>query len=101
MTITLIEAIQAVREQNLTKTQLEDYRDKISLLLAELQIEAADLEKDEALFMAERENGESAISRKITWKSTQAGQRLIVVKRYISAVKTLMTSLRDRLYNHY
>lgn len=101
MTITLQEAIIAVREQNLSKDKLEAYRDQIALLLAELQIECADLEKDEALFMAGRADDETAISRKITWKATQAGQRLIVVKRYISAVKTLMTSFRDRLYSFY
>jgi hypothetical protein len=97
----LEEAIKKVREENLTKTQLEDYRNQMSSLLAEMQIEASDLEKDEALFMAGRANEESVIARKVEWKATPAGQRLIVVKRYISATKTLMTSLRDRLYNFY
>lgn len=101
MTITLIEAIKAVREENLSKDALESYRDQMSVLLSEMQIEASTLEKDEAIFMAEREKGESAISRKITWKALPSGQRLIVLKRYISATKTLMTSLRDRLYNFF
>ena len=97
----LSDAIKAVREQNLTKTELENYRDQMSGLLAEMQMECADLEKDEALFMNDRAYGETAIARKISWKATQAGQRLIVLKRYVSATKTLMTSLRDRLYQLY
>ncbi len=101
MTITLSEAIKAVREENLTKDQLEEYRNQMSVLLAEMQIEASELEKDEALFMAARDDNESVALRKVTWKATQGGIRLLVLKRYISATKTLMTSLRDRLYNFY
>jgi hypothetical protein len=101
MTITLTEAILAVREQNLTKTQLEDYYGQMSLLLAELQIEASELEKDEALFLADRAVGESVLARKVTFKVTPAGQRLIVIKRYISAVRTLLGSIKNRLYSIY
>lgn len=101
MTITLQEAIKSVREENLTKTQLEDYYNQISLLLSELLLEAGDLEKDEALFLANREQGESVISKKVEFRATQAGQRLIVVKRYISAVRSLLGSVKNRLYAQY
>jgi predicted metal-binding transcription factor (methanogenesis marker protein 9) len=100
MTITLVEAILAVREQNLTKSQLEDYS-QMSLLLSEMLVEASDLEKEEALFLAERAVGESVIARKITFKTTASGQRLIVLKRYISAVRTLLGSIKSRLYQIY
>lgn len=98
VTISLSEVIKAVREKELTKTDLESYRDQSAILLTELYEECADLEKDEALFMAGRANEESAISRKISWKGTPAGLRLIVVKRYISATKTMLDSLKSRLY---
>lgn len=94
----LSEAIKSVREENLTKSQLENYHSQMSLLLAEMQIEASELEKDEAMFLVEREASESVISRKVSWKATQGGQRLIVLKRYISAVKTLLGSIKNRLY---
>lgn len=97
----LEEAIKLVREENLTKSQLEDYRNQMSSLLSEMQLECAAFEKEEALYMANKSDGETAINRKITWKATPSGQRLIVLKRYISATKTMMTSLRDRLYNFY
>lgn len=98
--VTLIEVIKKVREQNLTKTQLENYYDELSILLSELNLEAGDLEKEEALFLANRENTESIASRKVAWKSTTAGQRLIVVKRYISAVKSLLSSVKNRIYSN-
>lgn len=96
--ITLAEAIKAVKEQNLTKSDLEHYHNEMSLLLTQMYEEAADLEKEEAMFLSGREQGESVISRKVSWKATQAGQRLIVLKRYISAVKTLLGSIKNRLY---
>lgn len=96
--ITLPEIIKVVQERNLTKTQLEEYYDMCSVLLANLLTEAGELEKEEALFLADREQGESVISRKVSFKVTQAGQRLIVVKRYISAVKTLLSSIKNRIY---
>lgn len=97
---TLIEVIKKVREQNLTKTELENYFDEISVLLAEMLIEASELEKDEALFLASREQGESVISKKVEFKATAGGQRLIVLKRYISATKTLLASIKNRIYSN-
>lgn len=96
--ITLKEALVAVKEKNLDKTQLEAYFDELSLLLAQLHEEAGELEKEEALFLADREQVESVISRKVSWKATQAGQRLIVVKRWISATKTVLGSIKNRIY---
>lgn len=90
-----------VREENLTKTQLEEYRNSMSGLLSDMQLECANLEKEEAIYMNGKGVDETAINRKITWKATPYGQRLIVLKRYISATKTMMTSLRDRLYSFY
>ena len=97
---TLIETIKAVSEKNLSKEQLESYYDSISILLAQLNMEAGDLEKEEALFLANRENTESIASRKVAWKATAPGQRLIVVKRYISAVKSLLSSIKNRIYSN-
>lgn len=97
----LTELFKAVREENLVKTDLEKYRDKMAEILASMQMECANLEKEEAIYMNGKGVDETAINRKITWKATPYGQRLIVLKRYISATKTMMTSLRDRLYNFY
>lgn len=97
----LSELIIAVKEQNLTKDQLENYRTEMSEIFAEMQIEMADLEKEEALFMSESSQDKSVAQRKIEWKATSKGQRLIVLKRYCLATKELLNSLKSRLYSIY
>lgn len=93
----LIELIRQVKERNLDKDQLENYRDELSGLFAEIQLEIADLEKKEALYPQEGFN--TAVARKTSWKATQEGQRLIELKRYTLAIKELLSSLKSRLYN--
>lgn len=95
----LSELILSVKEKNLSKDQLEDYRDQLSQLFAEMQMEMADIEKEEALLMEKTEG--TAIARKIAWRATEKGQRLIVLKRYTLATKELLNSLKSRLYSIY
>lgn len=99
MSITLAELIISVKEHNLSKDQLENYRDQLSNLYAEMNMEMADLEKEEALFM---EKTDTTVARaKVLWKATKEGQRLIVLKRYCLATKELLNSLKSRLYSIY
>lgn len=98
----LIELIEAVKEQNLTKDQLEGYRDQLSSLFAQMQLEMAELEKAEALFLSREKNDTNSVaSVKLGWKSTEKGQRLIVLKRYCLATKEMLNSLKSRLYSIY
>ena len=102
----LQELIVKVKEKNLTKDQLEEYRNDMSEIFAQMQLEMADLEKEEALFMDiytinKRGNEASGVDKKIAWKATEAGQRLIVLKRYALATKELLNSLKSRLYSIY
>lgn len=99
--MTLNDLLLAVKEQNLTKDQLEGYRDQMASMFADMQIEMAELEKSEALFMGKRTYEQSVAGMKGEWKSTTEGLRLIVLKRYATALKTLLSSLKDRLYNFY
>jgi len=97
--MTLQELIISVKEKNLSKDQLENYRDELSGLYAQMQIEMSELEKMEATYP--QENFKSAIERKNSWKATPAGQRLIVLKRYCLATKEMLNSLKSRLYSIY
>jgi len=95
----LVEALKAVREENLSKEQLENYFTSLSGLFSDLQIELADLEKEEAIFMAkEQEISVSVAQRKIVWKATDLGQRLIMLKRYATATSTQLRSLKTRIF---
>lgn len=97
--MTLQELIVSVNEKTLSKDQLEDYRTQLSDLFAKMQLEMADLEKAEALFM---EKTDATVARaKVLWKATKEGQRLIVLKRYGLATKELLNSLKSRLYSIY
>lgn len=97
--MTLKDLIISVKEKNLSKDQLEDYRDQLSNLFAEMQMEIADLEKEEAIFM---EATDTTVARaKVIWKATEKGKRLIVLKRYCLATKELLNSLKSRLYSIY
>jgi hypothetical protein len=97
----LIDLIEAVKEQNLTKDQLEGYRDQLSGLFAQMQLEMAELEKQEAYFMNDKQHEESVAAAKIRWKATEIGTRLIVLKRYCLATKEMLNSLKSRLYSIY
>lgn len=97
----LKELIIAVKEKNLSKDELEAYRDQLSSLFAEMQMEIADLEKSEALFMGDKLDNQSVADRKVHWKATEQGQRLIVLKRYTLATKEMLNSLKSRLYSIY
>jgi hypothetical protein len=95
----LIEVLKKVREENLTKEQLEDYFTQLSGLFADLQIEMAELEKEEAIFMAQARDIEISVAqKKIMWKSQVSGQRLIMLKRYSTATNTMLRSLKNRIY---
>jgi hypothetical protein len=98
--MTLPDLIKSVKEQHLTKDQLEKYRDEISGLFAQMMLEMAEVEKEEALYM-NLDNEKSVAQRKIEWKATEKGQRLIVLKRYAVACKELLNSLKSRLYSIY
>lgn len=99
--MTLNELIIAVKEKNLSKDQLEDYRDQMSNLYAQMQIELADCEKKEAEFMDGLPENVSVAQWKIKCKVTGFGQRAIVLKRYCLATKELLNSLKSRLYSIY
>jgi hypothetical protein len=97
----LTELILAVKEKNLNKDQLENYRTEMSEIFAQMQMEMADLEKEEAIYMEAQPEENSVAQRKINWKATEKGQRLIVLKRYCLATKELLNSLKSRLYSIY
>jgi len=99
--MTLEALIKSVKEEGLSKDQLEVYRDNLSHLFAEMQMELANLEKAEALFMGAKTAEVSVAQRKIEWKMTTQGQRIIELKRYSLATKELLNSLKSRLYSIY
>lgn len=107
--MTINDLITKIKEKSLTKDQIEDYHAQMSHLYAEMQLEMADLEKAEAIWLDsyntlvvnDKDKSVSVAQKKIEWKATKEGQRLIVLKRYCLATKTLLRSLQSRLYSVY
>lgn len=99
--IKLSELILAVKEQKLSKDQLENYHSELSNLFAQMKMETAELEKEEALFMYAKLAEDSVANRKNEWKASQKGQRLIELDNYCLAVRSLLSSIKSRLYNTY
>lgn len=97
----LIELIQSVKEKNLSREDLEKYRDEMSNLFAMMQLELADLEKQEAIFMGNKRDEQSVADIKRQFKATKEGQRIIELKRYSLALKEMLNSLKSRLFNVY
>lgn len=101
MAYTLRELIVAIKEQTLPREELEKYRDAMSHLFADYQLEMANIEKKEALFMNNKTPESSVAEMKVYWKATPEGQRLIQLKRESLALKELLNSLKSRLYSQY
>lgn len=98
--ITLNDLILSVKDKTLPREALEAYGDQLSALFAEMCLEMADLEKEEALFISVTHTTEkdSVALRKVFWKATPSGQRLIMLKRYLLATKEMINSLKSRVY---
>lgn len=106
----LTDLIEKVREEGLSKDQLEQYHTEITYLDNLMRMELAPLEKEEALFLehyhteyspngAEKER--SVAQRKIDWKATKSGQRQIELNHYLKVTPKLLQSIKTRLYNIY
>lgn len=103
--MTLKELFHAVREPNLTKTQLESYYDELTNLYGMIHFETAEKEKKEAMYFLEnKKDGEverADIAIKRMWRGTPEGQRLIELGHYSKATEKLLSSVKHRIFSTY
>lgn len=96
----LKELLLKVNEKQLSKEQIEAYRDELANLFALMQLELADLRKAKAIYFIEkREKTDVATER--NWAVTKEGQREIELSHYCKAVEKILSSLKSRLYSVY
>ncbi len=89
--------ITEIKEANLTKDKLEEYSSMLDILCAELELELADAEKAEAMFLANC--GEKTRAGATTlWEASDAGQKEITLKRQLRAISKLSSSVKTRIY---
>lgn len=96
----LLELFQAVKDDKLSKDQLERYRDQLASLYAEMKLEYSDLEKKEAIYLLNSE-APNWTAKKASWKGTTEGQRMIDLKNWMGATSKVIDSLKSRLYSIY
>lgn len=92
---------EAVKDESLTKSQLENLHTELCNVKALLHQELAKLKKEKAMFLAKREAGQSIASRDADWSATPSGQRKFDVEADISSAKLWIESLKVRLYSIY
>lgn len=103
--------IEAVKEEGLTKTQLESYHTSITYLDNLFRLEIAPIEKEEALFFSRNKEVwkvvgpaplfdrlRTDIEIKRMWKATEEGQRQIELSHYLKVTPKLLQSIKTRLY---
>ena len=97
MTINITDIIKEVKEGNFTKDKLEEYSSMLDVLSAEYELELADVEKAEALFLADC--GEKTRAGATTkWEASELGQKEILLKRQLRAISKLSSSVKTRIY---
>lgn len=98
--MTFLELLNAIKESNLTKTDLENLRDEMAHLYSLYQIETASIKKAKAFFTIE--NGEKTnVATENKWAITEQGQREIQLKYECNALKEELSSIKHRLYASY
>lgn len=95
----LLDVQKTIKEEHLSKDKLENLHTLLSTYLSELSRYRATLEKEEAMFMGGKSQDETVANRKVSWKASTSGQKLIGVKGEIEATKPLISSVKSRLYN--
>jgi len=98
--MTLTELFAKIKEEGLSKDQLEDLYTKLSAVIAEMYMEMASLEKSEALYLDQSEEKTKAGAER-KWFAQSKGQRQLELKNFIRAGETQLRSLKNRLYQIY
>ena len=89
--------IKSLKEETLTKDKLEDLSSQLDVLCAEYELELANIEKKEAMFLANC--GEKTRASATTkWEASEDGQKEIDLKRQLRALSKLSSSVKTRIY---
>lgn len=97
---TLSSLIDAVKIENLTKTQIENLRDDMAHLYSLYQLETAKIKKEKSLYFL-RNPEKTNVATENKWAVTESGLRETDLKYECRALKELLSSVKHRLYNLY
>ena len=92
----LVDLLEAIKEENLSKEQLESYYDKMVSLHAMMELQISELEKKSALFIDTFPDDISNAERERKWKATPEGQREIELKHFLRIAVKQIKALYSR-----
>lgn len=102
--------LEAVKDETLPLEMIEKYRDEMIHLHSAMQIELANIEKEEAMYFLEwnkpvllgKDDNKlppiADIAIKRMWRGTDKGQRGIELNRYVKVIAKEIDSLKSRVY---
>ena len=94
----LEQTLLAIKEENLSKEQLDVLYSNLAQLRADVRMETSQLLKAKAMFLAGNPE-KSVAQRKIEWDSSENGQRLLELKMYILVLGDSMEGVKTRIYS--
>lgn len=95
----LREILDRVRDEGLSKTELQHFEIALATLYEKYQYKQADLEKKEAIFLESMEGSEASRIRR--WKATDDGKLLIDIDHQIPVINKWYGSVKSRLIQMY
>lgn len=93
----ITEIIKSIKENELSKYDLENYSSQLDVLQAEMELALAEIEKEEAMFLATSGEKSRAMAT-LKWEATEKGQLGIELNRKLRAVSKLASSCKTRIY---
>ena len=100
MSTTIKDIVIALKDKNLDKFQLEEWSSMLDILQAEKELELSDIEKQEAMFLANC-GEKTRAGAETKWSASELGQKEIELKRNLRALSKLATSVKTRIYQRY
>lgn len=98
----LSEILSKVREERLSRADLEMYEQTLANLYATMMVRIGELKKERALYFLERQRPEvTDISIRRLWDAIPLGQELIGLECDVKAVARMASSVRSRIYQAY
>lgn len=100
----LTELFSKIKEESLSRGQLEQYEQDLASVYAEMMMKIATLKKSRALYLYTKgqEHAElPAVKIKIIWDATDEGLSLIELESQVKAVSRILSSVKSRIYQSY
>lgn len=96
----LLDLLQNIKDDTLSREQIEQYRDELAYLYGDMKIECAELKKKESIHYLQTKIPEkSGVTVKHEWRSSEDGRRLLLLEAYVSATAKAIDSLKGRIYS--